>query len=161
MIVAALTRLAGKALGRWQDRRAAKAASAARIAEKRQDLELARMDAEIRRASDAAVGDTDYDLQVLRNRNRSRADEALIAIFAGIFVLPFVDALIAAWGGYRLGLAEAVADGWRAHGYDGAAWWFEFAMVGILVSTLGLSRLLRMWRGGRGAAPEKRRADAG
>ena len=161
MIGTVIADLAGKSLGSWQERRAAKAASAARIAEKRQDLELARMDAEIRRASDAAAGDTDYDLQVLRNRNRSRADEALIAIFAGIFVLPFVDALIAAWGGYRLGLAEAVADGWRAHGYDGAAWWFEFAMVGILVSTLGLSRLLRMWRGGRGAAQEKRRADTG
>ena len=93
------------------------------------------------------TADVDYDIQVLRNRERSWADELLIAIFTGIFILTFVDALQATWSGQRLGLAEAVADGWRAHGYDGAPWWFEFAMAGILVSTLGLFRLLRLWRG--------------
>ena len=141
--------LAGEIIGRYQARKKAKQAAAARIEEKRADLEVARIDAEIRRQERTDTADIDYDIQVLRNRERSRADEVLIAIFAGIFILPFVDALQATWSGKLLGLAGAVADGWRAHGYDGAPWWFEFAMVGILVSTLGLFRLLRMWRGHR------------
>ncbi|MDE0165693.1 MAG: hypothetical protein OXL36_11420 [Bryobacterales bacterium] len=149
MIVAALTRLAGDIVGRYQARKAVKAASAARIEQKRADLEVTRIEAEIARARRTDTADADYDLQVLRNRERSWADEVLIGIFTGIFILPFIDALQATWTGRRLGLAEAVADGWAAHGYDGAPWWFEFAMVGILVSTLGLFRLIRMWSRGR------------
>ena len=141
--------LAGKVIGRYQAR---KAASAARIEQKCADLEVARIEAEIRRQERADTADADYDLQVLRNRERSRADEVLIGIFAGTFILPFIDALQATWSGRRLGLAEAVAAGWRAHGYDGAPWWFEFAMVGILVSTLGL---FRMWQGRRVEASER------
>ena len=147
MILSTLVGLAGEIVGRYQGRKKARQESAARIAEKRTELEVARLEAEINRTQRLDNSDTDYDLQVLRNRERSWADEALIALFAGIFILPFVDALQATWSGQRLGLAEAVADGWRAHGYDGAPWWFEFAMVGILVSTLGLFRLLRLWRG--------------
>ena len=117
---------------KYQARRKAKQASAARIAEKRNaDLEITRIEAEISRAKRMDTADVDYDIQVLRNRERSWADEVLIAIFAGIFILPFVDALQATWSGRLLGLAEAVGAGWRAHGYDGAPWWFEFAMVGI------------------------------
>ena len=148
-MIGMLAGIAGKVIGRYQARKKAKADSAARIEQKRADLEVARIEADIRREERTDTADADYDLQVLRNRERSLADEALIAIFAGIFLLPFIDALQATWSGGRLGLAEAVADGWRAHGYDGAPWWFEFAMVGILVSTLGLFRLVRMWQGRR------------
>ena len=146
--------LAGEVIGRFQARKKAKQAAAGRIEQKRADLEVAKIEAEISRAKRMDSADADYDIQVLRNRERSWADEALIAIFAGIFILPFADALQATWSGRLLGLAGAVADGWRAHGYDGAAWWFEFAMVGILVSTLGLFRLLRLWRGHRAGPPE-------
>ena len=146
--------LAGEVIGRFQARKKAKQAAAARIEQKRADLEVTKIEAEISRAKRMDTADVDYDIQVLRNRERSWADEVLIAIFAGIFILPFADALQQAiWGGELLGLAGAVADGWRAHGYDGAPWWFEFAMVGILVSTLGLFRLLRLWRGQRVDAP--------
>ena len=134
-------------------------ATAGRIEVKRADLEVARIEAEIRRQERADTADIDYDVQVLRNRERSWADEILIAIFAGIFILPFIDALQATWTGQRLGLAAAVADGWSAHGYDGAPWWFEFAMVGILISTLGLFRLFRMWHGRRGVARANRLPD--
>ena len=144
--------LATEVIGRYQGRKKARQASAARIAEKRADLEVARIEAEIQRTKRQDNADGDYDIQVLRNRERSWADEILIGIFAGIFILPFVDALQATWSGSLLGLADAVAAGWRAHGYDGAPWWFEFAMVGILVSTLGLFRLLRLWRGHKPAA---------
>ena len=157
-MIGVIAELAGQIVGRYQARKKAKQAAAARIEEKRADLEVARIDAEIRCQERTDTADIDYDIQVLRNRERSRADEVLIAIFAGIFILPFVDALQATWSGKLLGLAGAVADGWRAHGYDGAAWWFEFAMVGILVSTLGLFRLLRMWRGQR-VAPAARASE--
>ena len=141
--------LAGEVIGRFQARKKAKQAAAARIEERRADLEVTKIEAEIRRTKRMDSADADYDIQVLRNRERSWADEVLIGIFSGIFILPFVDALQATWSGRLLGLAEAVGAGWRAHGYDGAPWWFEFAMVGILVSTLGLFRLLRLWRGQR------------
>ena len=147
MIFTTLIGLAGEIVGRYQGRKKAKAESAAKISEKRSELEVARIEAEINRTQRLDNSDTDYDIQVLRNRERSWADEVLIALFAGIWILPFFDALQATWTGQMLGLAEAVAAGWRAHGYDGAPWWFEFAMVGILVSTLGLFRLLRLWRG--------------
>ena len=159
MIIRALVKLAGDIAGQYHARKKAKADVAGRIEEKRADLEVARIEAEINRAKRTDAADADYDLQVLRNRERSWADEVLIAIFAGIFILPFVDALQATWTGKRLGIAEAVAEGWAAHGYDGAAWWFEFAMVGILVSTLGLFRLFRMWRGRRAGAQVNRPPD--
>ena len=34
-------------------------------------------------------------------------------------------------------------------GYKGAPWYFEFVIVGIAVSTLGLMRLFRAFWGGR------------
>ena len=68
---------------------------------KRADLEVARIEAEINARQERA--DTADMLtmivQVLRNRERSWADEVLIAIFAGIFILPFIDALQATWTG--------------------------------------------------------------
>jgi len=36
-----------------------------------------------------------------------------------------------------------MAAGWQAMGYQGAPWYFEFVIVGIAVSTLGLMRLFR------------------
>lgn len=145
-MIGMIAEFAGQIVGRYQARKKAKQAAAARIEQNRADLEVTRIEAEIARAKRTDIADADYDLQVLRNRERSWADEVLIAIFAGIFILPFIDALQAIWSGKLLGLAGAVADGWRAHGYDGAPWLFEFAMVGILVSTLGLFRLLRSSR---------------
>ena len=139
----------GGIVGQYQARKTIKAESAARIAEKGADLEVARMDAEVRRYGKDSAADADYDMQVLRNRDRSWIDEILITVFILIFILPFLDAIQAAWSGELVGLAEAVEKGWEAHGYDGAPWWFEFLMVGIAVSTLGLFRLFRLWTGGR------------
>ena len=146
-MIGLIARVAGEIVGQYQARKLAKVASASRIEEKRIDVELARLEADAARHIRQAAHDSDYDLQVLRNRERSWADEILIAIFAGIFTLPFLDALQATFSGERFGLAEAVSEGWQAHGYQGAPWWFEFAMVGILVSTLGLFRLFRLWAG--------------
>ncbi len=158
--IGAIARVAGALIGQYQAGKTARQASAGRIAEKKIDVELARLDATAARYARQSAQDADYDIQVLRNRERSWADEVLVVIFTGIFVLPFADALQATWSGQRLGLAEAVADGWRAHGYDGAPWWFEFAMVGILVSTLGLFRLFRLWTGGEGGARRKPKEQA-
>ncbi len=146
-MIGLIARVAGEIVGQYQARKLAKVASASRIEEKRIDVELARLEADAARYARDASSDADYDLQVLRNRDRSWSDEFLIAIFVLLFILPFLDAIQASWSGERFGLAEAVSEGWRAHGYDGAPWWFEFLMVGIAVSTLGLSRLFRLWAG--------------
>ena len=134
-------------MGQYQARKLAKVAAASRIEEKRIDVAVARLEADAARYAREAASDADYDLQVLRNRDRTWSDEFLIAIFVLLFILPFLDAIQASWSGELFGLAEAVATGWQAHGYDGAPWWFEFLMVGIAVSTLGLSRLFRLWAG--------------
>ena len=146
-MIGLITRVAGEIAGQYQARKLAKVTGAVRIEEKRIDVELARLEADAARYARDASSDADYDLQVLRNRDRSWSDEFLIVIFVLLFILPFLDAIQASWSGERFGLAEAVAEGWRAHGYDGAPWWFEFLMVGIAVSTLGLSRLFRLWAG--------------
>lgn len=146
MIGLMIKEIAGQVIGRYQARKKAKQAAAARIEEKRADLEVSRIDAEIRRQDRTDTADIDYDIQVLRNRERSWADEILIAVFLTLFVLPFVGPRYAA----------VVEAGWKAHGYvDGAPWWFEFAIVGILVSTLGLFRLLRIWFGKRPIAAKE------
>ena len=51
--------------------------------EKRADLEVTKIEAEISRAKRTDTADIDYDVQVLRNRERNWADEVLIGIFAG------------------------------------------------------------------------------
>ena len=144
-----IAQVVGGIVGKYQAGKAVKTKSAARIAEKEADLEVARLDAEVKRIGDNSSADADYDLQVLRNRDKSWIDEILICVFIGLFVLPFLDAVQATiYSGELIGLAEAVRQGWAAHGYeDGAPWWFEFVMVGIAVSTLGLFRLLRLWMG--------------
>lgn len=77
----------------------------------------------------------DYDMLVLKNRNNTVADEFIIVLWFSVFVFHFLP-----WTQPFMG------KGWIAMGYkDGPAWWFEFGMVGILVSTLGLMRVLKIF----------------
>ena len=119
-----------------------------------QEILLAKVQAKIKtiearaeRESTRMAGEFDYDQQVLKNRESSWADEFIIVAIFFIFLAPFVGGIFAAWTGGENVLAQAVNAGWKAHGYDGAPWWFEFAIVGIMVSTLGLFRFFKIWRG--------------
>jgi len=62
----------------------------------------------------------------------------LLWYFLGLFIAHFVPQL-----------QPYIADGWQAMGYQGAAWYFEFVIVRIAVSTLELMRLFRAFRGVR------------
>jgi len=105
--------------------------------EARHGLKLAKLAAMTRRFDQQNIADSNYDNRVLENRRFSIMDEVLIMVWLGVFIGHFIPAL-----------QPFMKGGWSAMGYtSGPPWWFEFGMVGILVSTLGLMALLRVWRG--------------
>lgn len=99
------------------------------------DLDLAKLKAQIKQQSTQAHNDMTYDMQVLKNRRESFIDEFIILGFFVIMILTFIPATQA-----------TMAAGWKA--LNDTAWWFEFGIVGILVSTLGLKDVLRIFVGG-------------
>lgn len=99
------------------------------------DLDVAKLKAEINRQQTQAANDMTYDMQVLKNRRESLIDEFIIVGFFIIMILTFIPATQA-----------TMAQGWKA--LNDTAWWFEFGIVGILVSTLGLKDVLRIFLGG-------------
>ncbi|MDD9822301.1 MAG: hypothetical protein OXU98_05380 [Gammaproteobacteria bacterium] len=167
--ITALFGVAGKAWGVYHGRKAAAEAGARALQEKEMEVAAAKMEAraavkiaKMERKAKHVQGtldaDSNYDLQVLKNRQGSVFDEVLIGVFCFVFLVPFVAPFIDAMfraaacvlgecppADFSFGFAETIAKGWAAHGYARAPWWFEFAMVGILVSTLGLMRVLRLF----------------
>ncbi len=99
------------------------------------DLDVAKLQAQIKQQETQAANDMTYDMQVLKNRRESLIDEFIILGFFVIMILTFIPATQA-----------TMAEGWRA--LNNTAWWFEFGIVGILVSTLGLKDVLRIFIGG-------------
>lgn len=99
------------------------------------DLDVAKLKAQITQQETQAENDMTYDMQVLKNRRESLIDEFIILGFFVIMILTFIPATQA-----------TMAEGWRA--LNNTAWWFEFGIVGILVSTLGLKDVLRIFIGG-------------
>ncbi len=99
------------------------------------DLDVAKLKAKITQQETQAANDMTYDMQVLKNRRESLIDEFIILGFFVIMILTFIPATQA-----------TMAEGWRA--LNNTAWWFEFGIVGILVSTLGLKDVLRIFIGG-------------
>jgi len=98
-----------------------------------------KLDAEAKHLANQKGNDSDYDLQVLKNRRVSIMDEIIITVFLGLFIAHFI-----------LQLQQYMANGWQAMGYKGAPWYFEFVIVSIAVSTLGLMRLFRAFWGSKG-----------
>jgi len=99
------------------------------------DLNVAKLKAQIKQQETQAANDMTYDMQVLKNRRESFIDEFIILGFFIIMILTFIPATQA-----------TMAQGWKA--LNETAWWFEFGIVGILVSTLGLKDVLRIFLGG-------------
>ncbi|MCG7567084.1 hypothetical protein MHM95_12415 [Pseudoalteromonas sp. CnMc7-15] len=120
--------------GSYRERKRIAAETAANIATAEGELKVARLKAKTRRIENQENNDTDYDLIVLKNRATSLMDEFVILVFLGLFLAHFVPSL-----------QPYMQGGWKAMGYAGAPWYFEFAVVGILVSTLGLMRLFRVF----------------
>lgn len=72
-----------------------------------------------------------YDMQVLKNRNRTIMDEVLMLWALSLVTAHFVP-----------GLQRHMALGWGAMGYATPPWWLDFIIFGMFVSTLGLKGLL-------------------
>jgi uncharacterized ion transporter superfamily protein YfcC len=105
------------------------------IAQAKVNLDVAKLTAKIKQQETQAANDMTYDMQVLKNRRESLIDEFIIIGFFMIMILTFIPATQA-----------TMAAGWAA--LNDTAWWFEFGIVGILVSTLGLKDVLRIFIGG-------------
>lgn len=99
------------------------------------DLDVAKLKAQIKQQATQAHNDMTYDMQVLKNRRESILDDIIIVAFIILVILTFTPAT-----------QPTMAQGWKA--LNDTAWWFEFGIVGILVSTLGLKDVLRIFVGG-------------
>jgi len=119
-------------VGHWQGRKTAAAQTVNELALLEGDLKKARVTAEIKRVESQDYADADYDQKVLDNRKYTIIDDVLIIFWLIVFSLHFIP-----------NYAPKMAAGWTAIGK--APWWFQFGMLGILVSTLGLMRLFRMY----------------
>ncbi|WP_394131646.1 hypothetical protein [Shewanella maritima] len=118
--------------GGYRERKRIAAENAADIAKAEISQKIAKINAKTERLKQRESNDNDYDMQVLQNRRDSLMDEIVIGVFLCLFLMHFVPAL-----------QPYMTGGWLAMGYDGAPWYFEFVIVGIAVSTLGLMRLFR------------------
>jgi uncharacterized ion transporter superfamily protein YfcC len=105
------------------------------IAQAKIDLAISKLQAQVKQQETQAANDMSYDMQVLKNRRESLIDEFIIVGFFIIMILTFIPAT-----------QQTMAKGWQA--LNDTAWWFEFGIVGILVSTLGLKDVLRIFIGG-------------
>ncbi|MCL1123315.1 hypothetical protein [Shewanella surugensis] len=122
--------------GGYRERKRIAAESAKMLVDAEIKLKISKLEAKARRFEQTANNDADYDMQVLKNRNESLMDNVIIFVFSALLIAHFIPPL-----------QPYIAGGWHAMGYKGAPWWFEFIIVGIAVSTLGLMGLFRIfWR---------------
>lgn len=126
--------LVSQGVGFWRDSREQKHELKKVERKAETDFRIAEFNARINLMTKQEDNDAQYDLQALRNRDRSYIDEVLIAAFSALVAMHFIP-----------GTQPYMHEGWSAMGYQAAPWWFEFGMVGILVSTLGLMRLVRVF----------------
>ena len=131
-ILSFLTNPIADIVGGWTARKNVAAETAAQLATLDGQLKVAIVQAKINRIANQDNADSDYDQQVLKNRALSIMDEILIVFWLVVFSLHFIPEY-----------AQTMKNGWVA--INKAPWWFQFGMVGILVSTLGLMRLFRMY----------------
>ena len=121
-------------VSRRQERKSMEAKGKLEILQSKIDFKVAKWQARASRLAVKEQNDASYDMQVLKNREHSYADEFLIGMMMLLFLMHFIPYM-----------QPYMVDGWQAMGYTGVPWWFEFVMVGIFVSTLGLMRLFRLF----------------
>lgn len=95
-------------------------------------FQIAKMMANTEQVKRESQQNLTYDMRVLKNRRETLSDELIIIGFFMILILTFVPQT-----------QHSMIVGWEALKH--APWWFEFGIVGILVSTLGLKDVLRMF----------------
>ena len=124
--------------GGYVERKRIAAEMAADVARAENNFKIAQFEAKAKRCMQAEQNDADYDFLVLKNRDKTIMDEVIILFFLGLFVCHFIPTM-----------QPYMHKGWQAMGYGGAPWYFEFVIVGIAVSTLGLMRLFRAFWGNK------------
>ncbi len=145
-IFTAIAALLSSGIGAYRDVQKQDSEARLKVMDAKAELKLAKLAGETQRYLVSAENDASYDNNVLKNRRFTYADELIIGVWLSIFIGHFIPPL-----------QPYMAGGWAAMGYTtGPPWWFEFGMVGILVSTLGLMALFKIWtgRGGNNGNPK-------
>ena len=124
--------------GGYVERKRIAAEMAADVARAENNFKIAQFEAKSKRCMQAEQHDADYDFRVWQNRDKTIMEEVIILFFVGLFVCHFIPAM-----------QPYMHKGWQSMGYQGAPWYFEFVIVGIAVSTLGLMRLFRAFWGSK------------
>lgn len=102
-----------------------------RIRQAKLDLKLARINAKAKLAEKSVESAGNYDMQVLRNRAQSHVDDFLVLVFVGFVAIHF-----------HPYFQPYLDHGWMM--IKEAAFWFEYAIITIIASTLGGMQILRL-----------------
>lgn len=127
---------AGDAFGTWQERKAQAKKIEGEIAGKRLEYKKAKFDAKINRLTARGRRDMSYDMQVLKNRQHTWLDEFIGVAIVGITLCAFLP-----W------TAPYVKEGWQS--VSEAPFWFQFAWIVLISSTLGGLTILRIMMGSK------------
>lgn len=124
------------AFGAWQARKEKAKEAESEITKKRIEYKKAKYEAKIKRLTARSDREMSYDMQVLKNRQTSWLDEFLGVAIVGITLCAFLP-----W------TAPYVKEGWIA--VSEAPFWFQFAWVTLIASTLGGLTILRIMMGSK------------
>lgn len=119
-------------VGQWQSRKTLAAQIEGEKVKNDLALKKAITQAKIQRITAQDNADLAYDIMVMENRKHSIMDDILITFWLVIFAMHFVPVT-----------APYMLNGWQS--ILKSPWWYQFGMLGILISTLGLMRLFRMY----------------
>lgn len=122
------------AVGAWQERKAQAKEVEGRIKEARIGVKLAKLNAKAERYRIRTQADSSYDMQVLKNRQHTWVDEFIVVAIVLMTVLAFIPAT-----------HPYVEAGWKA--VSEAPFWFQFAWITMIASTLGGLTILRIMMG--------------
>lgn len=130
--------------GGYRERKRIAAEMAADVATAEVNFKIAKFNAKAKRLEKQEDNDFNYDQQVLENDANSVFPEIVKLYFIVIFSLHFIPQM-----------QPYMAKGWEA--VRAAPWYFEFIMIGLVVSTFGLMRLFRaFWRQKEEKKPHER-----
>ena len=110
----------------------------------KKNLAISKLQAEANKELTQSNNDSAYDLAALKAAEKSWKDEFVMLSTFMILLLHFVTPIIIIFMPDFVGIDFTPT--WKALSL--APWWFEFAICGILVHTLGLKGVLRMFLNG-------------
>ena len=118
----------------WNKRKETEREMAGEVAKAKVNYKIRRYELKTKRLEAQADRDLSYDMQVLRNRQHTWVDEFIVVAVVGITLLAFLP-----W------TQPYVKEGWDA--VADAPFWFQFAWITVIVSTLGGLTILRILKG--------------